>query len=79
MEENKKLGKEILERVKNDVTIEDKYKIHIKNQLLIIIHGGQTSVPSEEIQEASVSGVGFWGVIWGFMSGVVWIFLYIIG
>lgn len=74
IEENKTLGKEILELVKNDTTIEDKYKIHIKNQLLIIINGWQASVPVEEVEETSSS----WGSIIGFIKGVVWVFLYII-
>ncbi len=74
IEKNRVLGKEILELVKNDATIEDKYKIHIKNQLLVIINGGQNSIPTEEVEEESSAGSG----ILGFVSGVVWIFFYTI-
>ena len=73
--ENKKLGNEILELVKTDTSIEDKYKLHIRNQLRIIINGGQSSIPSGEVEESSTSGGG----IFGFVSGVVWIVLYILG
>ncbi len=71
---NKKLGNEILDLVKDDTTIEDKYKLHIRNQLRIIINGGQASTPSAEVEEASATGGG----ILAFISGVVWIFAYII-
>lgn len=39
-EENRKLGEEILVLIQNDSSIEDKYKLHIKNQLSIIKNGG---------------------------------------
>jgi hypothetical protein len=71
---NKKLGNEILDLVKDDTTIEDKYKLHIRNQLRIIINGGQASTPSAEVEETSATGGG----MLGFISGVVWIFVYII-
>lgn len=70
---NRDLWKEILELIKNDPTIEDKYKIHIKNQLLIIINGGQASVPADAVEES-----GSTSTILGFISGVVWVFLYIL-
>jgi PKD repeat protein len=72
---NKKLGNEILDLIKTDTTIEDKYKLHIRNQLRIIINGGQASTPSAEVEEPSATGGG----IMAFISGVVWVFLYIIG
>lgn len=56
IESNKILGKEILELVKNDTSIEDKYKLHIRNQLLIIINGGQASIPSGEVETESSTG-----------------------
>ena len=42
---NKKLGKEMLVIIETDTTIPDKYKGHIKNQLLVIINGGSASIP----------------------------------
>ena len=36
LEENRRLGKEILEIIQNDNTIDDKYKITIRDQLLVI-------------------------------------------
>jgi PKD repeat protein len=72
--ENRKLGNEILDLIKTDTTIEDKYKLHIRNQLRIIINGGEASTPSVEVEEVSATGGG----ILSFISGVVWIFVYII-
>jgi hypothetical protein len=46
--ENKKLGKEMLVLIETDTSIPDKYKVHIKNQLSIIVNGGSTSVSAEE-------------------------------
>lgn len=79
LENNKILWKEILELIKNDPSIEDKYKIHIRNQLLIIINGGQTSIPTEETASNETSST--WGSLLGFISGVVtvvWIILWLI-
>lgn len=77
LEENKILGKEILELVKDDTTIEDAYKIHIKNQLLIIINGGQSSIPSSEVTPTEDPEAG--GGILGFIKGFVLVFMGIIG
>lgn len=41
---NKALATDILNLIKDDPTIDDKYKLHIKNQLRIIISGGQANV-----------------------------------
>lgn len=77
---NKKLGKEMLVLIENDTTIPDKYKWHIKNQLLIIINGGTPSVTTtnsgsweETTPKSSESG------IFSFISGFVKIFFIIIG
>lgn len=75
IETNKKLGTEILELVKNDASIEDKYKLHIRNQLLIIINGGQASIPSGEVESTESSGSG----LLGFFSWVAMVFFWIIG
>ena len=48
LDANKKLGKEMLQLIETDATIPDKYKIHIKNQLLIIINGGSKSIATTE-------------------------------
>jgi PKD repeat protein len=73
--ENKVLAQEILTLVKWDTSISDKYKIHIKNQLLIILSGGQSSVSSEEV-DVTEQSIG-WGIL-GFVSGVVKVFLIIL-
>ena len=44
LDTNKKLGKEMLVLIETDATIPDKYKGHIKNQLLVIINGGSASI-----------------------------------
>ena len=45
--ENKKLGKEMLVLIETDTTIPDKYKVHIKNQLSIIVNGGSSGVTTD--------------------------------
>ena len=45
LDSNKKIGKEMLTLIETDTTIPDKYKVHIKNQLSIIVNGGSASVP----------------------------------
>lgn len=59
--ENKKLGTEILEIIKDDPSIEDKYKLTIKEQLRIIVSGGQQSITPEtgtgsETKDPSIGG-----------------------
>jgi len=75
LENNKKLWKDILELVKTDPLIEDKYKIHIRNQLLIIINGGQSSIPEWEIKEESR---WIFGTVMNLISWVVTIVLIVI-
>lgn len=76
---NKKLGKEMLVLIETDTTIPDKYKGHIKNQLLVIINGGSASLPentgSGNVVEPPSTGSG----IIGFISGFVKIFFIIVG
>jgi PKD repeat protein len=74
--ENKVLAQEILSLVKTDASISDKYKIHIKNQLLIILSGGQSSVSPTSVDTTEQS-IG-WGIL-GFIGWVVKVFLIIIG
>jgi antitoxin component HigA of HigAB toxin-antitoxin module len=74
--ENKRLGIEILQLIEDDSTIEDKYKLTIKDQLKIIVSGGQQSVePSTEEETTNNGG----SMIMGFVGGFVKIFLIIIG
>ncbi len=78
--ENKKLGKEMLVLIETDTTIPDKYKVHIKNQLSIIVNGGSSGVTTDStgsvIAEETPST---WGGILGFISGFIKIFFIIVG
>lgn len=78
LDANKKLGKEMLVLIENDTTIPDKYKWHIKNQLLVIINGGASSVPSETTAPWVPTVSGESGIL-GFIAGFVKIFFIIIG
>ena len=78
---NKKLWKEMLLLIEKDSSIPDKYKWHIKNQLLIIINGGTSSIPetgttSWETTETQSSNDNW---VLGFIGGFVKIFFIIIG
>ena len=55
IEENKKIGQEVLELVLNDPTIDDKYKLHIKNQFLVITSGGSNSAPAPEVTTSNTT------------------------
>jgi hypothetical protein len=56
--DNKKLGKEMLVLIETDTTIPDKYKVHIKNQLSIIVNGGSASIPTgTTTDDTSVSDI----------------------
>ncbi len=78
--ENKKLGKEMLVLIETDATIPDKYKVHIKNQLSIIVSGGSASVTSETSGSTTVSDTPTTGGgILGFISGFIKIFFIIVG
>jgi PKD repeat protein len=73
LDQNKALGKEMLTLIQTDTTIPDKYKIHIKNQLSIIINGGSASVSAESTGSTTVtpstdSGNGILGFIGGFVK-----------
>ncbi len=62
--ENKVLGKDILKLIETDDEIENKYKLHIKNQLGIIINGGQEEVSGETpVVSSESSGSGILGFI----------------
>lgn len=76
-EENRRLGKEILELIQNDTTIEDKYKLLIKNQLEIIIRGGQANVSPDTTPPPKSPGSGS-GIL-GIIGTVVKIFFIILG
>jgi PKD repeat protein len=79
LDTNKKLWKEMLVLIETDSTIPDKYKWHIKNQLLVIINWGITSIPTTKTEtwETIATSNDTW--ILGFISGFVKIFFYIIG
>lgn len=72
--ENKVLGTDILKLIENDENIETKYKLHIKNQLLIIVNGGQDGIPAAETEVSTTSGWFLWLIGW-----IVKIFFIIIG
>ncbi len=76
--ENKKLGTEILELIKDDTTIEDKYKLMIKEQLKIIVNGWQTA-PATETGAVVVESPATSSTVVTFIKGFVKIFLIIIG
>lgn len=73
LEKNRPLWKEILELIKDDTTIEDTYKIHIKNQLLIIIKWWQSSIYEDEENKETESGS-----ILSFIGWFVKVFVYIL-
>ncbi len=80
LEENKKLWKEMLLLIEKDTTIPDKYKGHIKNQLLVIINGWSNSIPetntgATETKNTETTDNG----ILGFIGGFVKVFFIIIG
>jgi PKD repeat protein/type IV secretory pathway VirB2 component (pilin) len=75
--ENKVLAKDILKLIENDSSIESKYKLHIKNQLQIIVNGWQGDV-TEGATTTEPSVTTSWGILW-FVGGVVKIFFLIIG
>jgi PKD repeat protein len=79
--ENKTLGKEMLVLIETDTSIPDKYKVHIKNQLSIIVNGGSASaiVANTTPSGAVVDIPATWGGVLGFISGFVKIFFIIIG
>ncbi len=72
---NKELGKSILEMVQTDDTIEEKYKLMIKNQLSIIVNGGQASIPPTEVASGEPSTSS--GIL-AFISGTVKVFFIIL-
>lgn len=73
---NRELGQEILVLIQDDPTIEDKYKLHIKNQLQVILKGGSVNVSTDDIvpDSPSSSGSGLFGVL----GSIVKVFLLII-
>jgi PKD repeat protein len=76
LDQNKILGQDILKMVEWDMNIDTKYKLHIKNQLQIIIYGWQQSIPEWAISwEAQTGSSG----ILGFIGGIVKIFFIILG
>lgn len=74
LSENKILGSAILELIKNDSSIEDKYKLLIRSQLQVIINGGQQNVPETEVVSDSGTSSG----ILGFFAGTVKVFGFIV-
>lgn len=79
LDTNKKLWKEMLVLIETDSTIPDKYKWHIKNQLLVIINWGVSSIPTPTTETGSVSTTGTESWIIGFISWFVKVFFIIIG
>lgn len=79
LDTNKKLGKEMLVLIETDATIPDKYKGHIKNQLLVIINGGSKSLQLETETPVKTPEVTTSNGIMGFISGFVKIFFIIVG
>ncbi len=79
--ENKKLGKEMLVLIETDTTIPDKYKVHIKNQLSIIVNGGSNGVTTDSTGSVKVEDtLSTWSSgILGFISGFIKIFFIIVG
>ncbi len=75
--ENKKLGTEILWLIKDDATIEDKYKLLIKEQLKIIV-SGESVAPIETPTIENPSSDSSSAIV-NFIKGFVKIFLIIIG
>lgn len=73
--ENKALGTAILELIKNDTSIDDKYKLIIRSQLQIIVNGWQESIPASEV--AAVTDSGSSGIMW-FIWGIVKVFGFVI-
>lgn len=79
LESNRALGKEMLTLIQTDTTIPDKYKIHIKNQLSIIINGGSASVSAESTGSTTVTtDTSVSSGILGFIGGFVKVFFIII-
>lgn len=77
LSENKILGQEMLKLIENDITIPDKYKLHIRNQLLLIVNGGSSNTTTTETKTTSTPSTG--GGILGFIGGFVKVFLILIG
>jgi PKD repeat protein len=67
--ENKSIALEILKLVEADSSIETKYKLHIKNQLQIIVNGWQQEVPVQEPEQT-------WWIMW-FIIGLLNVFFII--
>lgn len=78
LDTNKKLWTEMLVLIETDTTIPDKYKVHIKNQLSIIVNGGSASIPTSTGTWETVDSSASSGIL-GFISGFVKIFFIIIG
>jgi hypothetical protein len=66
--------------IETDSSIPDKYKVHIKNQLSIIVNGGSAGVSAETSGSGTtIDTVSTWGGILGFISGFIKIFFIIVG
>ena len=78
LDANRKLGTEMLVLIETDTTIPDKYKVHIKNQLSIIVNGGSASIPTDTGSGTTVDSSSSSGIL-GFIGGFVKIFFIIIG
>lgn len=79
LDANKKLGKEMLVLIETDSTIPDKYKGHIKNQLLVIINGWSKNIQTETPAPSNNNETTTDNGILGFISGFVKVFFIIIG
>ena len=76
-EENKVLGSAILEIVKTDPSINDKYKLILKDQLSFIINGS-IPTPSPTNNTNSTSSTGILSTLLGFLMGFLQILFWII-
>ncbi len=80
LEENKVLGKEILEAIKDTSLIENDDKVTIKTQLQVFIYGSVDNIPEEIVkevkQEDSSSGKIIWLFSW--VVNFIWILFAVI-
>ncbi len=90
-EENKVLGKEILEMIKDTSLISNEDKLTIKTQLQVFIYGSVDNIPEEIVKEvtnnSSESGnkvIGLlsslanfiWLIVWGIIFIILWFFIW---
>ena len=72
LKENKTLASEILALIKDDTSLEDKYKLLIRSQLQIILNGWQESISSSLVVSGEQPRGTSW--FWWFITGTVKVF-----